>query len=157
MLSLLTALFAAFTPDLPTAETRQEERAGQASYDEATLLNHMVNMQRYIEKAALAAEVGNWELTAFYADKIDERATRVVDGGYIVDDIDVSAIAAEVANPRASALADAARTGDADTFAAAYAEMVNGCNTCHRRAGYGLIQIIEPDAARYPSQVFEAE
>lgn len=155
LLSLLTALFAAFTPALPTPEIRETEITGRASYDEATLLNHMVNMQRYIEKTAIAAEAGNWPLVAFYADKIDERATRVIDGGYIVDDIDVSAIAAEVADPRASALAEAARTRDADQFAVAYDRMVDGCNACHLRAGYGLVRIVRPDAARYPSQSFE--
>lgn len=153
-LSLITAMFAAFTPPIATPDVRDEERTRRASYDEATLLNHMVNMQRYIEKAALSADVGNWELTQFYADKIDERATRVIDGGYIVDGVDVSAIAAEVADPRASALAEAAATRDPDVFKEAYDQMIVGCNTCHARSGYSLIRIVEPDSARYPSQVF---
>ena len=155
LLSLITALFAAFTPPIATPAIRDEERAGRASYDEATLLNHMVNMQRYIEKAALAAEAGNWELTQFYADKIDERATRVIDGGYVVDGIDVSAIAAEIANPRAAALAQAATLRNQAQFDEAYGVMVEGCNTCHARSGYPLIRIRRPSAADYPSQVFE--
>ncbi|MGB3544010.1 hypothetical protein [Rubrivirga sp.] len=155
LLSLITAMFAAFTPAIPTAQIREEERQGRASYDEATLLNHMVNMQRYIEKAALSAEAENWELTQFYAEKIDERATRVIDGGYIVDGIDVSAIAAEIADPRATALAEAAATRDRARFDEAYDVMVDGCNACHGRSGYPLIQIRRPDAAAYPSQVFE--
>ena len=154
-LSLLTALFAAFTPPLPTPETRRAEDYGRTTYDEAALLNHMVNMQRYIEKAALAADAGNWPLTQFYADKIEERAARVVDGGYVVDGIDVSEIAAEVADPRAHALAEAARTEDPALFAEAYRQMVGGCNACHARAGYGVVRIVPPDAARYPSQAFD--
>jgi hypothetical protein len=154
LLSLLTALFAAFAPNLPSETARASERATRARADEATLLDHMVLMQRYVEKAALASDAGNWPLTAFYAQKIDERAARVVDGGYVVDGIDMSAIAAEVATPRAAALAEAAASGDSARFRAAYATMVDGCNTCHRRAGYGLIQIQRPDAARYPSQAF---
>ena len=157
LLSLLTALFAAFTPAIATPAVRDEERAGRASYDEAALLNHMVNMQRYIEKAALAADAENWDLAHFYAEKIDERATRVVDGGYVVDGIDVSAIAAEVADPRAAALTEAAASRDSARFRAAYDGMVDGCNACHGRSGYPLIQIKRPDAADYPSQVFEPE
>ncbi|MAQ92379.1 MAG: hypothetical protein CMM84_02440 [Rhodothermaceae bacterium] len=111
-------------------------------------------MQRYVEKAALASDAGNTELTSFYADKISERATRVIDGGYVVDGIDVSAIAAEVADPRASALVEAAASGDRAEFDAAYEVMVDGCNACHARAGYGLIRIQRPDGAAYPSQVF---
>lgn len=155
LLAVLTALFAAFAPPVPSALSRASERAMRARGDEATLLDHMVLMQRYVEKAALAADAGNWPLTEFYADKIDERATRVIDGGYVVDGVDVSAIAAEVADPRATALTEAAATRDSARFREAYDQMVDGCNTCHRRAGYGLVRIVRPDAARYPSQVFE--
>ena len=155
LLSLLTALFATFAPPIPSETTRASERATRARADEATLLDHMVLMQRYVEKAALASDAGNWPLTSFYADKIVERATRVIDGGYVVDGIDVSAIAAEVADPRASALVDAAASGDRAAFDQAYAVMVDGCNTCHKRAGYGLVHIRRPGADVYPSQVFE--
>ena len=154
LLSLLTALFAAFVPPIPTAESYRGERAGRAASDEATLLDHMVLMQRYVEKAALASDAGNWPLTSFYADKIVERATRVIDGGYVVDGVDVSAIAAEVADPRAVALASAAASGDSARFREAYAVMVDGCNTCHRRAGYGLVHIVRPAESMYPSQDF---
>ncbi|WP_412063427.1 hypothetical protein [Rubrivirga sp. IMCC45206] len=154
LLSLLIAMFAFFGPPFPTAETYAAERAERARNDEATLLDHMVLMQRYVEKAALASDAGNWELTAFYADKISERAGRVIDGGYVVDGIDVSAIAAEVADPRADALVEAARSGDVARFDAAYEQMVVGCNTCHGRSGYPLVRIQRPDADMYPSQVF---
>lgn len=154
LLSLLTAMFAFFGPTFPTAESYAAERSERSRDDEATLLDHMVLMQRYVEKAALASDAGNWELTSFYADKISERAGRVIDGGYVVDGIDVSAIAAEVADPRADALVEAARSGDAAQFEAAYGQMVVGCNACHARAGYGLIRIRRPDADMYPSQVF---
>ena len=156
VLSLLTALFAAFSPEVATVGERQVERDGRLAEDEASLLDHMVLMQRYIEKAALASDAGNWPLTSFYADKISERATRVIDGGYVVDGTDVSAIAAEVADPRAASLVAAARTGDAAQFQAAYDQMVGGCNACHARAGYGVVRIRRPEAARYPSQQFEA-
>ena len=153
-LAVLTALFAVFTPPIPTPESRSADQYGRESYDEATLLNHMVNMQRYIEKASLAADAGNWPLVEFYSDKIDERATRVIDGGYVVDGIDVSQIAAELANPRAHALAQTARLRDRDAYAEAYREMIVGCNACHAASGYGLIRIVEPDTSRYPSQAF---
>ena len=154
LLSLLTALFAAFAPDVGTAGQRQTEREGRRASDEAALLEHMVLMQRYVEKAALAADAGNRPLAAFYAQKISERATRVIDGGYVIDGTDVSAIAAEVADPRATALVRAAESGDRAQFDAAYGQMVMGCNTCHRLSGYGLVEIRRPDADVYPSQVF---
>ena len=154
LLSVITALFAAFAPGVSSPGERQAERDGRLAEDEASLLDHMVLMQRYVEKAALAADAGNRPLAAFYAQKISERATRVIDGGYVVDGIDVSAIAAEIADPRATALVEAAEAGTADQFEAAYQQMVNGCNACHLRAGYGVVRIQRPDADTYPSQVF---
>ena len=154
LLSVLTALFAAFAPGVETSSQRQTEHDGRRASDEASLLDHMVLMQRYVEKAALAADAGNRPLTEFYAQKISERATRVIDGGYIIDGTDVSAIAAEVADPRATALVNAARSGDRAQFDAAYDQMVLGCNTCHKLSGYPLIRIQKPDADMYPSQVF---
>ncbi len=154
LLSVITALFAAFAPGVSSLSERQSERDGRLAEDEASLLEHMVLMQRYVEKAALAADAGNRPLAAFYAQKISERATRVIDGGYVVDGIDISAIAAEIADPRATALVDAARAGSADQFEAAYQQMVNGCNACHLRAGYGEVRIQRPSANAYPSQIF---
>lgn len=155
LLSLLTALFAAFAPDIPTSDQRRAERDGTLAEDEASLLDHMVLMQRYVEKAAIAADAGNGPLAAFYAQKISERAGRVIDGGYVVDGVDVSAIARQVADPRADALVEAAASGDRARFDAAYAQMVDGCNACHKRSGYGLVNIRRPDAETYPSQVFD--
>ena len=154
LLSLLTALFAAFAPPVSSAGQREAEREGRRASDEAALLEHMVLMQRYVEKAALSADAGNRPLAAFYAQKISERADRVIDGGYVIDGRDVSAIAAEIADPRAAALVQAAESGTQAEFDAAYGQMVQGCNTCHRLSGYGLVQIRRPDADAYPSQVF---
>ncbi len=78
----------------------------------------------------------------------------MVDGGYLVDGVDVSALAAEVAVPRAAGLVEATQTGEADAFEVALGRMVDGCNACHRRSGYREIQIVPPAGAAYPSQDF---
>lgn len=154
LFAVLTALFAVFAPHTQTVDQRTEEARAGLRADEGALLEHMVLFQRYIEKSALAAEADNWPLAAFYAQKIRGNAALVVDGGYVVNGIDVSAIAEEVALSRAERLVEAASTSDAPAFAAAYGEMIDGCNTCHRRAGYRFVQIVPPDSSRYPSQDF---
>lgn len=154
LLAVVTALFAAFSPGVETTGQREAEREARRASDEAALLEHMVLMQRYVEKAALAADADNRPLAEFYAQKISERADRVIDGGYVIDGTDVSAIAAEVADPRATALVRAARSGDRAQFDAAYDQMVLGCNTCHRLSGYPLVEIQRPGAGAYPSQSF---
>lgn len=149
-----TALFAVFAPGTPTLDDRVEESRLLGQTAEGDLLLHMVLFQRYLDKAAIAGEAGNWDLAAFYAEKIEENSQRVVDGGYLLDGVDVSALAAEVAVPRAAGLVEAARTGGAEGFEAALGRMVDGCNACHRRAGYREVQIVRPDGAAYPSQDF---
>ena len=150
----MTALFAVFAPGTETAETRLDGARAGLRASEGELLQHMVLFQRYAEKAALAAEAGNWDLAGFYARKIEGNATLVVDGGYVVDGVDISQIAATVALARAESLVEAAEGADPPAFEAAFGQMIDGCNTCHKRAGYRYVQIVRPDAARYPSQDF---
>lgn len=154
LFAALTALFVVFAPGTQTADARLDRARLGLRASEGELLQHMVLFQRYAEKTALAAEADNWELAAFYADKIRDNAVLVVDGGYVIDGVDVSQIAATMALERAEALVAATEAGDPSAYAAAYARMIDGCNTCHKRAGFRYVEIVEPDAARYPSQRF---
>lgn len=154
--AVLTALFAVFAPGVATPDERTAASRVARNAAEGDLLTKMTLFQRYVEKVHLAAAADNWPLAAFYAEKIEENAVRIVDAGYVIDGVDVSEIAAAVAVPRAEALAEAAASADADRFGEAYARMIDGCNTCHKRAGFLEIEIVRPEAARYPSQDFTA-
>lgn len=153
-LAVLTSLFVAFGPDVATDDERAAEIASGAEAREASLLVHMVLFQRYLEKLTLAADAGNAPLAAFYAEEIEETAERVMDGGYVDDGVDLSAIAAEVALPRAQALVAAARAGDSARVDSALARMIDGCNQCHRRSDHRWVAIQRPAASAYPSQAF---
>ena len=157
LFALLTSFFAVAAPGTPTPERLRAEADGRAAYGEGELLARMIQFQRYAEKTHVAAEAGHWELAAFYAHELEENAERVVNGGHVDDGVDISAIAAEVALPRAQALHAAAEARDAEAYATAYARMIDGCNTCHKRSGHGFLQIVVPGeeaGAAYPSQDF---
>ena len=154
LFAVLTSFFAIAGPDVPTADRLRSEAAGRAQASEADLMATMIQNQRYAEKAWLAAEAGNWPLATFYAHELEETAERLVDGGHVADGVDVSAIAAEVAAPRARALHAAAEAGDAARFEVAYGTLIDGCNTCHKRSGHRFVAIQTPDAGAYPSQDF---
>lgn len=163
LFALLTSFFAIAGPDTPTAERLRAEADGRTATSEGELLERMIQFQRYAEKTHLAAEAGNWELATFYAHEVEENAERLVDGGHLEDGVDISAIAAEVALPRAEALHAAAEAQDAEAYGAAYARMIDGCNTCHKRSGHRFVQIVVPGApgsgsgqaaSAYPSQDF---
>ena len=157
LFAVLTALFAVFAPNVATPEARGAEAQAASAGRAMQLLVHMGLFQRFAEKTHLAAQAGNWPLATFYAEEIEENAEWVVDGGFVEEGVDVSAIAAEVALPRAEALVAAARSGDAARYDSAFARMVDGCNACHRRSGHRFVQIQVPGPAGadpYPSQSF---
>ena len=155
LFAVLTSLFAVFRPETMTPEARGAEAARAGEADSQQLLIHMQLFQRYAEKAHTAAEADNWPLAAFYAHEIEENAERLVEGGIVDDGVDLSAIAAEVALPRAERLLSAARSGDKARFDSTYAVMIDGCNACHKRSGHRFIQIQVPTmAAAVPSQSF---
>ena len=155
LFAVVTALFAAFRPDVATPAMRGAEARANAEADTQQLLVHMTLYQRYAEKAHVAAEADNWPLAAFYAHEIEENTERLIDGAIVDDGLDISAIAAEVALPRAERLLAAARSGDRARFDSTYAVMIDGCNACHKRSGHRYVQIQVPAAAAaFPSQSF---
>ncbi len=155
LFAVVTALFAVFRPDVGTEASRGVEMQRDVQRDTQALLVHMVLYQRYAEKAQMAAEADNWPLAAFYAAEIQENTERLIDGGIMNQRVDISAIAAEVALPRAQRLVAAARSGQRARFDSTYALMLDGCNACHKRSGHRYVQIQTPTApGAYPSQSF---
>lgn len=159
LFAVLTALFAVFRPGVGTSDAREAEVRARVEMREQQLRLHMVLFQRYVEKLALARQAQNRPLAAFYAGDIERNAMRMVEGRYVYGptNVDLSAIAAEVALPRAQALAAAAEGASDAAVDAAFARMIDGCNQCHRRAGVRWIAIQAPPApGSYPSQAFES-
>ncbi|HEX8297657.1 MAG TPA: hypothetical protein VF594_00740 [Rubricoccaceae bacterium] len=155
LFAVLTSLFAVFRPETMTPEARGAEARAAGEADTQQLLVHMVLYQRFAEKAHTAAEAENWPLAAFYAHEIEENTERLIEGGIVDEGLDISAIAAEVAMPRAERLLAAARSGDRARFDSTYAVMLDGCNACHKRSGHRFVQVQVPASpAAYPSQSF---
>lgn len=155
LFAVMTALFAVFRPGVGTSDARGAEVRARVEMREQQLRLHMVLFQRYVEKLALARQAENRPLAAFYAGEIERNAMRVVEGRYEYGTVDLSAIAAEVALPRAQALVAATEAPDDADVEAAFARMIDGCNQCHRRAGIRWIAIqAQPAPGSYPSQSF---
>ena len=155
LFAVLTALFAVFRPEVGTELSRGAEMQRDQERDTQAILLHMVLYQRYAEKAHTAAQAENWPLAAFYAGEIQENTERIINSNLVIDRIDVSAIAAEVALPRAERLVEAARSGQQARFDSTYALMLDGCNACHKRSGHRFVQVQVPATpGAYPSQSF---
>lgn len=154
---LLLAAAALVSACGPSAEPTRAgaEPAAPGQEDESDLLLQMLLLQRYTEKAHLAAEAGHWPLAAFYAHEIEESAERLAGGGYAHDGVALGPIAEEAALPAAERLHAAAESADGAAFAEAFAGVVAGCNACHARTGHPYLVVQVPDGrTAYPSQRF---
>lgn len=153
--AFLTALFSAFGPDLPTESSRQAELTEEREADETALLLHMIQYQRYASKAQRASEAGNWPLTTFYAGKVERNTLRLIDGGYILNEMDISAIASEIALPASERLVQAANSKDPAEFGEAVENMYRTCNACHIRSGNPFVQVVPTTGDEYSNQRFD--
>ena len=56
--------------------------------------------------------------------------------------------------PPFNAVDAAIKQQDAQKFAAAYAQVTQGCNACHMELNHAFVVIKMPDAAAFPNQDF---
>ena len=65
-------------------------------------------------------------------------------------------LAATVKQRRSTISEAAAKAGDGQRFDAAYRQLTDACNACHKSANVGVIAIKVPDASAFPNQDFRA-
>lgn len=153
--AILTALYLTFRPNIPTQEDRRAELIESREADETALLLHMIQYQRYASKAQRAAEEGNWPLATFYAEKVERNTLRLIEGGYILNEMDISAIASEIALPASEHLVQTAHSNDPAAFSEAVETMYRTCNACHIRSGNPFVQVVPTTGDEYSNQRFE--
>jgi hypothetical protein len=107
-------------------------------------------------KLGLAGQAGNWPLAAYALAEIRQAFAGIVKAqpkfhGYPVADLADAALKQPLA-----AVDDAIKAEDAKKFAAAYAQLTQGCNACHASLDHPFVVIKVPDASAFPNQEFNA-
>jgi mono/diheme cytochrome c family protein len=113
--------------------------------DQAELSAVMKTVQFVHIKLWFAGRLGNWKLATYELDQITpllERAARHSPAGK-----------EDIAAPLA-ALRNAVEAKDAAGFVRSYTELTNGCNACHRSAGYDFINVLVPPTSPFVDQDF---
>lgn len=96
-------------------------------------------------KLWFSGKLGNWKLAAYELEQITrllEQATRRSPTG------------GESNGASAAELRIAIETKDAAGFIRSYTDLTNGCNACHRSAGYDFINVQVPLTSPFPNQDF---
>lgn len=107
-------------------------------------------------KLGLAGAAGNWAYAAYELDALSETFDEV---GKLVLQHGALRIAPAIAatvKPPMEALQKAIAARDAAAFKAAYAQLTDACNACHKSAGHAMIvvRVPPPEAAAFPDQDF---
>jgi hypothetical protein len=101
-----------------------------------------------------AGQAGNWPLAAFEANELRASLARI--GRTIPNhrNINVDTAVASIFADRLAAVDAAVKAGDPGQFRAAFGEMTDACNDCHKGMEHPFLVIKNPDAGFFPDQEF---
>lgn len=105
-------------------------------------------------KLWLAGKEKNWPLAAYELDELREALADVVRFQPHWNDLPIANLVKSTTNAAIQAVKDAIVAGDAARFTAAYGQLTDGCNSCHRSAGHGYLIIRVPRHSPFPDQDF---
>jgi len=148
------------TPQSPPDPQSPQTRGGPAS----TTLNYvpgvgdLMNLvvQPRHARLGLARHAGNWDLAAYAHKEMAQafRTVATVQPKYMKFTV-AEMIDSTTGEPMRS-LDDAIRARDAKRAAAAFADLTDGCNSCHTALNHGFVVIKVPEASSFPNQEFKA-
>jgi hypothetical protein len=105
-------------------------------------------------KLSLAGRESNWAYAKYELHELQEafdRVTRVVPK---YRGLPLGGMIDAIAKGPMAEVAKAIEDKNSEQFAAAYANLTDGCNACHQAANVGQIVIKVPDASSFPDQDF---
>jgi hypothetical protein len=143
-------------PRAPPAQTRGGPASTTLNYVPGVgdLMNLLVQPRH--AKLGLALHAGNWDLAA-YAHKEMAQAfhtVATVQPKYMKFTV-AEMIESTTSEPMRN-LDDAIRARDAKRAAAAFADLTDGCNSCHTALDHAFVVIKVPEASSFPNQEFNA-
>lgn len=143
---------------LKLAPSLQNEHAGSEGAETAELevAVYMGRIQLFMNKLWSSGNAGNLELAQFYRHELEESMEDLVNAGVVDDGVPVSEHMSEYGLKTMTSLDKKWKAEGLADFAADHAMLVNTCNTCHQRCGYGFIKIRSPSSSRFDDQDFTA-
>jgi hypothetical protein len=158
-LGLSASLIAAAQNAAPVPPVQAPARPGLVILDFKPAMDDLMTMlvqPRHI-RLYYAGEAKNWQLAAFQVNELRASLARI--GRTIPNyrNINVDTAVASIFADRLAAVGAAVKAGDPAQFTAAYGEMTNACNDCHKGMEHPFLVIKVPDAGFFPDQEFRPE
>jgi hypothetical protein len=107
-------------------------------------------------KLGLAGQEKNWPYAAYEGHELEEAFERVAKQVPKWRDFDIVQLIAATVKQPLDDLEAAIKASDGQRFDAAYRQLTDACNACHKSANIGMIAIKAPDASAFPNQDFRA-
>jgi hypothetical protein len=118
------------------------------------LMNTLVQPRHL--KLGLAGQAQNWPLATYAVEQLRAAFANIVAAKPKFSGMPVGQLVDVAVNPPLKAIETAIKQEDAQKFAAAYAQLSQGCNACHMELDHPYVVIKTPDAAGFPDQDFSA-
>ena len=163
-LALAAALAAAFATgsgaQTPMTPQTPPTRGGPAS----TALNYvpgvgdLMNLlvQPRHARLGLALKANNWDLAAYAYKELAQSFRTVATVQPKFKNLTVSEMIESMTGEPMRSLDDAIRARDAKRAASAFADLTDGCNSCHTALDHAFVVIKVPEASNFPNQEFKA-
>lgn len=131
-------------------------RAGAEEQDASrpTLSDLMALTQLRHFKLWYAQRVGNWPLADYELKQFNTTIDRIVKLYPTTSSISQANLIHEKTDPAMSALRQAISDRDSSRFEAAFVQITNACNQCHKAAGVGFITVQVPTHSPFSNQNF---
>jgi hypothetical protein len=107
-------------------------------------------------KLGLAGQEKNWPYAAYEGHEFEEAFERIAKQVPKWGEFDIAQLIAATVKQPLDDLEAAAKASDGQRFDAAYRQLTDACNACHKSANVGMIAIKVPDASAFPNQDFRA-
>lgn len=152
----LPIIAAAPNTPAPQGTTPAPARPGLVILDFKPAMDDLMTMlvqPRHI-KLYYAGQAKNWTLAGFQANELRGALARI--GRTIPNyrNINVDTALASIFADKLKAVDAAVKAADLAQFTAAYGEMTNACNDCHKGMEHPFLVMKVPDASNYPDQEF---
>jgi hypothetical protein len=105
-------------------------------------------------KLGLAGRAENWPLAAYALAEIRQVFAGIKKAQPRFGGLPVGELVDAALGPPLNAVEAAIKQQDTKKFAAAYAQLTQGCNACHQAVDHPFVVIKPPDASAFPNQDF---